>query len=98
MSLALKWNSYRLGGAQRSNYAHHGGREDGVAKGFVVQANVTACHRYFKKAASLGKPLNRLDDLAHNLGPLRIPEIEIVSCGDWQRANCRQISAALSDD
>ena len=89
-----------IGGAVRqcSDNAHNGSRKDRIAERFVIEAHVAARYRYFKKMASLRKAFDGFDDLGHNLGPLRISEIEVIRCGDGKRANRRQIAAALRDD
>ena len=50
-----------------------------------------------KKRQASAMPSIDFDELRHDLGPLRIAEVQIVGGGDRQRAHRRQIAAAFGD-
>ena len=55
---------------------------DGLAVGLVVEADVAAGDRNVERAAGLGDPLDRFDELPHDLGPLRVAEVQAVRGAD----------------
>ena len=55
--------------------------------GLVVEADVAAHDREVERAAGLGHAFDAADDLAHDLGPLRVAEVQVVGDGEraWRR-------------
>ena len=51
-----------------------------------------------KMRQASAKSFDGLDDLGHDLRPLRIAEVQVVRRRDGKRANCGQITAALRND
>src|SRR6185437_13092005 len=82
----LKRNPYWGGSGQRAHNANDGCRKNWIPKGFVVETHVPARYGHFKKSARLSKAFNGLSDLGHNLGFLRISEIQVIRRGDRKRA------------
>ena len=55
---------------------------DRLAVGLVVEADVAAGDRDVERAARLGDALDRLDELPHDLRPLRVAEVQAVGGAD----------------
>ena len=77
--------------------ADGGGRRNGCAVGLVVERDVAAHDREVQLAAGLGHALDGADDLAHDLGPLRIAEVEVVGDGDRIGADRGQVAPGFGD-
>src|ERR1700724_4120641 len=80
---------------EQSDAADRGRRKDAAAVGLVVERDVAGHDREVERAAGFRNALQAADELAHDLRPLRIAEIEIV--GDRKRpaAYRRDIAPSL---
>ena len=61
-----------------------GRRQDAAAVGLVVERDVAGDDGKVERAAGLADAADAADELAHDLGPLGIAEVEVV--GDRERA------------
>jgi len=68
---------------EHANAADRWRRQDRPPVGFVVERDIAGHDREVERAAGLANALQAADELAHDLRPLRIAEIEIV--GDRKR-------------
>ncbi len=94
----------RVAGAQRiggsatfeivddPNAADRRRRQNGLAVGLVVERDVAADHREAELAAGFGHALDGAHDLAHDLRPLRVAEIEVVSHRKRACADRREVA------
>src|SRR4051794_17993188 len=77
-------------------------REDGEAAavlvlGLVVEADVAAHDREVEGAAGFGHTLEAADELAHDLGPLRVAEVEAVGDRKRLRADRAEVAVGFGD-
>ena len=81
----------------QSDAADHRGRQDSSAARLVVERHIAGYHRVGEGETRFPHALDRADELAHDLGPLRVAEIHVV--GDRQRlgADRSQVTPAFGD-
>src|SRR5207247_2338938 len=65
--------------------------------GFVVEADVAARDWHVERAAGLGDPFDRLDELPHDLGTLGVAEVQAVGRADRHAAGAGDVSRRLRD-
>ncbi len=71
------------------------GRQDRPALGLVVERDVAGDDGEVEFAAGLADAADAADELAHDLRPLGIAEIEVVGDGQRQRADGREVAIDL---
>ncbi len=74
-----------------------GRRVDVSTPALVVEADVAAHHRQVEGAARVGDAVDRLRELPHHLGVLRVAEVEAVDEGDGAGADGGQVQHGLHD-
>ena len=79
-----------------------GRRQDGAAAavlglGLVVERDVARDDREVERAAGLGHALDAADELAHDLGPLRIAEVHAVGGGERAGADRAEVAPGFGD-
>ena len=75
----LEGERRRLGEiVEKADAADRRGRQDRAAVGLVVERDIAGNDREIERAAGFADAADAADQLAHDLGPLRIAEIEIV--------------------
>jgi hypothetical protein len=67
------------------------------AVGLVVERDVAADHRDAQRLACLGDPLDRLSELPHDLGFLRVAEVEVVDHRQRARPGHGHVESRLVD-
>ena len=72
-----------------------GSRVDVESVGLVVERDVAADHRNTEGLARLGQPFDRLPELPHHLGFLRVAEVEVVDDGEGLGSHHRHIEGGL---
>ena len=80
--------------------AHHPDgrrREDRLAVRLVVERDVPRDDGRLEGAAGEGDPLHRGGELAHDLGPLGVAEVEAVGDGERARARAGDVQRRLGD-
>ena len=80
---------------QQADRADGRGRRNGDAVGLVVEADIARHDGEVERAARLGHAVDGPHDLAHDFGPLRIAEVEVVGDGDGARAHGGQVAPGL---
>ncbi len=80
---------------QQAHGADGRGRRNGDAVGLVIQRHIPGHDREDQFAAGLGHAVDGAHDLAHDLGPLRIAEVQIVGDGDGAAAHGGQVAPRL---
>ena len=65
--------------------------------GLVVERDVAGDDREVERAAGLGHALDAADELAHDLGPLRVAEIHAVGGGERAGADRAEVAIRLGD-
>ena len=73
------------------------GRQDAAAVGLVVERDVARDDREVERAAGLADAFDGVDELAHDLGPLGVAEVEVVGRGDRLGADGGEVAPALGD-
>ena len=74
-----------------------GRRVDGLAVGLVVQAHVAAGDRDVQRAACFGDALDGLGELPHDVGPLRVAEVQAVRRAHREGARAGHVARRLGD-
>ena len=80
---------------QQADPADGGGRQDGPAVGFIVERHVAGHHREIQRPAGFRNPADAADELAHDLRPFRIAEIEVVGEGERGGADRGEIAQSF---
>ena len=80
---------------QQADPADGGGRQDGPAVGLIVERHVAGHHREIQRPAGFRDPAHAADELAHDLGPFRIAEIEVVGEGERGGADRGEIAKSF---
>ena len=75
--------------------AEHGRRVDGPAFGLVVEADVAAGDRHVERAAGVADAAHGLAELPHDLGPLRVAEVEVVGAANRFGARAGDVARGL---
>ena len=75
---------------EQPEHPDHRRRPDRRVAGLVVEAHVAAGDRRLERAARVGHPADRLGELPHHLGPLRVAEVQAVGDRERRRARCRR--------
>src|SRR6476660_4726226 len=65
--------------------------------GFIVERYVPAHDREIERLCSLGHALDAADELAHDLGPLRIAEVQAVRDGERRCTDSAKVPICLGD-
>ena len=73
------------------------GRVDVAPPGLVVERDVAADDRDGERLAGLRHAVDRLRELPHHLGVLRIAEVQAVHEGERDRAGARDVERRLGD-
>src|SRR4051812_1595982 len=68
---------------------------DGVAVRLVIEADVTAGNRYVQRATCCANPFDCFGELPHDLGPLRISEVEAVGRAERLRTSAGDVARRL---
>src|SRR4029079_15687487 len=68
-----------------------------LALGLVVEAHVAAHDREVERATGFGHPFDAADELAHDLRPLRVAEVEAVGDRERLRADRAEVAIGLGD-
>ena len=86
---------------QQPNAADRGRRQDrGATAGrlaFIVERHVARHDREVERAARIAHAVEAAGQLRHDLGPLRIGEVEAVGDRQRQRADRREVAIAFGD-
>src|SRR5207253_9022500 len=80
----LERDGDRRRGLHESDNTDDGRGVDAFAEGFIVEADVAAGDRGVEEAAGVGHALDRLHQLRHDLGPVRVAEALAVAGSRWQ--------------
>ena len=73
------------------------GRQDALAVGLVVERDIARDDGEGEHGAGFRQAFDGVHELAHDLGPLRVAEVEVVGDGDGVGANRRKIAPAFGD-
>src|SRR3954453_8635178 len=98
LALALEPDRRRLFPiVEQADAADRRGGEDGEARAvvalrFVVERDVARDDREVERATGLGDAFDATDELAHDLGPLWVAEVEAVGDRERLRADRAQIA------
>src|SRR5438270_12804480 len=103
--LAFRLERYRcalLPILKQTDAADRGSGEDreGVAVlvlGLIIEADVSAHDREVERAARFGDAFDATDELAHDIGPLRVAEVEAVSDRQRLRPDRAEVAVGLGD-
>src|SRR6187402_2416754 len=86
---------------EQADAADRWGGQDGRAAArrlaLVVEADVAADDREVEGAAGVAHAAQRFDELGHDLGPLRVAEVEAVGDGQRLRTNRAEVAVRLGD-
>ena len=73
---------------QEPHRADGRGRQDGLAAGLVVEADIARDDRHVERLAGRADALDAADELAHDCRPFRISEIQVISGCQWLGTGC----------
>ncbi len=65
---------------------------DGNAVSFVIQTDVAPRYRDLERPTGLGNAVDRLAKLPHDVGTLRVAEVQAVGCTNRQRSGARDVA------
>src|SRR3954454_14895767 len=87
---------------EQTDAADRGGGEDGEAGavfafGLVVEADVAAHDGEIERSAGLGNAFDTADELAHDLRPLRVAEVEAIGDRERLRPDRAEVAIGFSD-
>src|SRR5690242_2506597 len=71
--------------------------QDRLPVGLVVERDIARNDREVEHPAGFANALDGLDECAHDLGPLRVAKVEVVSDGDRIGADGREVTPAFGD-
>src|SRR6185437_14501513 len=97
-AVVLKFNPDRLRRRHCADNSDYRCWMNGNAESFIVETDIAARDGSLKKPACIRHSLYRFNELRHDLGALRVAEIQVIRGGDRVRAHHRKIAAAFRDN
>src|SRR5689334_2785863 len=88
---------YRVSIFDHANDAEHRRWQHGAAVGFVIEADVSAGDGNVERAAGRTHAFDGTRELPHDLGLLRIAEVEAIGCTDRRAAGARHVARRFGD-